>query len=912
MRILLNAAIPALSALFLVACGGGSGTPSPTPPTAAPTALSYPTPQMLTKGAAMSALTPAVVGSPTRYVVTPGLPGGLSMDATTGVISGTPTVIAATANYQVTASNSGGQTSSTLSITVNDIAPVLAYPQIGYTLVNGVPISTITPTVTGGAVVTWSIDQAPPAGLSFNATSGVISGTPNAPQNSTNYRVTASNSGGAAAATLSITVNDTAPSIAYPSAFQTLTTGVRIAALTPVVTGSAVVSWTVDRTLPAGLTLDPATGRITGTPTAVSPAGSYVVTGSNTGGADTFTLTLAVQSGVLIELGHTSGISEIQYQGNRAMSLDRSGRLIVWNVQTGAEVLNVSAACGSFCNTTASLAGTKVVAREPGGFVVYSSVDGSLITHIAAPNVSLTRWKLAADGSYVCAYTETELTAWSTTGTLLFSKPGNYLAAVPFAAASEIRVGNGAAGTQVIENIAMPSGNSTLSPAFGGAFHEWFRDGERFLTHAGNTVFVFSRAAVQQDISALPTIEGLAGMGNWFWINPATGPLRLYAVGNSATPAATYPTSTLSQVFASGNTLAWFPYGDPALQVIDLSGATPVASSFVTPTSYNTAFAALSSTEWLFGNSQGVLTGELTNGNPQRYSYGAARSIAGSANRVAIATASGQILYFNAASKDLEGALEFSSSEIQLSTDGSVLAAAANDSAAQYEIDRTLRVYSLPAQSLITEWPASYGIGSTFPFDFEMSDAGDRIGQVLGRFDTSWNATHQVMRLDHSIVWSDTRAIGPGVPSDVPIHLSGSGSLTAFPDRAANQNTGANIFNDATLTGATVGWPVGWIDDSRLLVNQYTPVSGNPHFSGVVIVNAAGAPLATSAFPEIHHLQRVAPNTVYSRELNSIIDVTTGNTVWSSASAFPASTQGAVAGNFVFFASGSTVRAEPL
>ncbi|OCX53028.1 hypothetical protein BEL04_01550 [Mucilaginibacter sp. PPCGB 2223] len=61
------------------------------------------------------------------YYITPSLPAGLSMDGTTGAISGTPTVASASTNYTITAFNSGGGTSTTLNITVN------AQPAIGTT-----------------------------------------------------------------------------------------------------------------------------------------------------------------------------------------------------------------------------------------------------------------------------------------------------------------------------------------------------------------------------------------------------------------------------------------------------------------------------------------------------------------------------------------------------------------------------------------------------------------------------------------------------------------------------------------------------------------------------------------------------------------------------------------------------------
>ena len=52
------------------------------------------------------------------YSVTPTLPTGLTLNTTTGVISGTPTAVVAQSNYTVTATNTGGTTTASLSIAV--------------------------------------------------------------------------------------------------------------------------------------------------------------------------------------------------------------------------------------------------------------------------------------------------------------------------------------------------------------------------------------------------------------------------------------------------------------------------------------------------------------------------------------------------------------------------------------------------------------------------------------------------------------------------------------------------------------------------------------------------------------------------------------------------------------------------
>jgi hypothetical protein len=120
----LRAAAPLLvAALVLQGCGGGGGddppappSPPPTPPPAAPTGLSYTSPQNYTVGTAIASLTPTVTGTVSSFSVAPALPTGLALDTTTGTISGTPTAAAASTAYTITATNGGGSTTFALTL----------------------------------------------------------------------------------------------------------------------------------------------------------------------------------------------------------------------------------------------------------------------------------------------------------------------------------------------------------------------------------------------------------------------------------------------------------------------------------------------------------------------------------------------------------------------------------------------------------------------------------------------------------------------------------------------------------------------------------------------------------------------------------------------------------------------------
>ena len=135
-------------------------------------------------------------------------------------------------------------------------------------------MSTVTPTSSGGTVASWSISPSLPAGLTFNNSTGAVGGTPGAVSSSTSYTVTATNAGGSGTATLTIQVNDIAPSsVAYNPTFITLAKDSAMTAATPSSgTGGAVDSWSISPALPAGLSMDNTTGTISGTPTVTSNA----------------------------------------------------------------------------------------------------------------------------------------------------------------------------------------------------------------------------------------------------------------------------------------------------------------------------------------------------------------------------------------------------------------------------------------------------------------------------------------------------------------------------------------------------------------------------------------------------------------------------------------------------------------
>ena len=94
----------------------------------APYALFYAgSPYSYTMGSAISPVTPTSLGGAViTWSVSPNLPNGLTLDSSTGEISGTPNVISSSTTYTITAENTGGSDNVSITIEVNDVVPSLS------------------------------------------------------------------------------------------------------------------------------------------------------------------------------------------------------------------------------------------------------------------------------------------------------------------------------------------------------------------------------------------------------------------------------------------------------------------------------------------------------------------------------------------------------------------------------------------------------------------------------------------------------------------------------------------------------------------------------------------------------------------------------------------------------------------
>ena len=249
------------------------------------------------------------------YTITPSLPAGLTLNSSTGQITGTPTGLLAATAYTVTVKDTISQTTSksfNLSVVAVPVVTVLAVPTSTFT--KSVAITAFTPvTATGGTgALSWAVAPALPAGLTLNTANGSISGTATVPAAAANYVVTVSDSNTpvqTSSKTFNLTVDALAPlTSTVPSATYALTKNTAVTAFIPVAGagGYRTLTYGISPSLPTGLSFATATGSVTGTPTAVSLAASYSVTVSDQASqVSTGTFSLSV-SAIAIATAYTT------------------------------------------------------------------------------------------------------------------------------------------------------------------------------------------------------------------------------------------------------------------------------------------------------------------------------------------------------------------------------------------------------------------------------------------------------------------------------------------------------------------------------------------------------------------------------------------------------------------------------
>ena len=206
----------------------------------------------------------------------------------------------------------------------------------------------VLPEATGGASpITYRLSPALPAGLSFNAATRTISGTPTAVTPARAYTYTATDANGASASQ-QFTIEVHSPRIVLPGNIANQVFA-RARPITPLVLPEAIggvppIAYSLAPALPVGLSFNHATRTIRGTPTVVTPARAYTYTATDANGVSASqTFTIEVYSPVHAE--QASLPESFTVRGNYPNPFQHATRLVFdlpWPARVSVEVMDLT------------------------------------------------------------------------------------------------------------------------------------------------------------------------------------------------------------------------------------------------------------------------------------------------------------------------------------------------------------------------------------------------------------------------------------------------------------------------------------------------------------------------------------------------------------------------------------------
>ncbi len=267
--------------------------------------------------------------SPYTWSIVAGqLPTGLALDASSGVISGTANAAATAAfTVQVTDSTTGTAQTAQKAFTINVGMPLTISTSTLPNGTAGVAYSAALQASGGKTPYSWTVAAGSlPSGLSLNASTGAITGTPATAGTSIFMIAVADANGQSAQRQFSLTIAAAASPLTITTGNLSATAGVAFSQALAASGGTPPYTFALTGgTLPAGLAFDAATATISGTPTAAGAVSlTFTVTDANRQAASkSITLTIAAPAPPNVNLDLGSGTIGAAQQPSMMLTLDK-------------------------------------------------------------------------------------------------------------------------------------------------------------------------------------------------------------------------------------------------------------------------------------------------------------------------------------------------------------------------------------------------------------------------------------------------------------------------------------------------------------------------------------------------------------------------------------------------------------
>lgn len=458
--------------------------------------------------------------------------------------------------------------------------------------------------------------------------------------------------------------------------------------------------------------------------------------------------------------------------------------------------------------------------------------------------------QLSSDASYLWNASSSGVTAWSLSGDVIATWPGTYVAEAGIAGPDALRFFTGPRGANVLEALTL-SDQSSHTKAYEGTFRAWFADGSRFITTVGDSIRVYSKDAVQEQLLLVSANLFVGGFGDYFWVASGTAnaqTFQVFRVGSATALATQSGLSNARYTSAPGGVIIG---KQESFDWVDLRGADPVTITHALASAPGRNIAVDPDGNWVTDGSP-LRASSGPDGASVSLGCGSLQAAAGtSSGRVALATSDDHVRVFDIPdSKRLVADISTQAGGVGLSQDGTILVVGpATDSIARTVLGPTsIKVYAIPSGALQHEWTST---SSTIKA-FALAAHAPRVAELAC---SATSCTRRVTDLEGTTVFTTT-ATTQDPPGNAPgfMSLSPDGTKLAFTVVAQPSvlfhDPVTYIFSEMQLVGSLTGdvSPPGFLDDAHILAERVgRGVAGFRLYSDTVVVDSSGTVLATVA-----------------------------------------------------------------